>query len=881
MRRLLARLIAVFRRSTADDDFAQELDAHVEMLTEDNIARGMSPAEARRAARIKVGAASSLRMRHRDERGLPIVEDLAQDVMFAIRLMARDRWFSAAAVFAIALGIGANTVGFSIINAAFIRGFAFEDAERLHALSWRPDRGFRMRLSYPDYEEWRTQSQSFDDLAAYTSSAINISDDHAAPVQTQGAWVTANHFDVLRQAPLLGRTFADGEDRRGAAPVLIIGFDIWATRFNRSEDVLGRTLRVNGVPTTIIGVMPQGMKFPDDSELWVPFVPSDAQLTRDVRPLTVFGRLRDGVSRSAADAEIDGIARQTMAAHPEQTKDVVGGQVETFIQRYLGRQVRPMFIAVMGAVMFVLLIACANVANLQLSRATHRAREMAVRVSLGATRWRIIRQLLIESLIVAVAGGAVGLVLAQWGIGIFDAAVQMAGAPYWMRFTIDYRVLLYVAGICVVSAVLFGLAPALLVSRANQHRTLKDGARGTTSSGGGRLGTALVVVELALTVVLLCGAGLMLRSFVALYSSDPGFPVDGLTRMEMQLPPERYPTAAARAAFFDQLHGRLAATPGFAGIASTTSVPPLDDETWRIVIDGRPVSDEERQPFVATVTVTPTYFDVLGVRILRGRGFTDADGQPGSESVILSQIAAERHFPGEDPVGRRIRFVQREDEPQPVQTWRTVVGVSAPFLQGNSDEAFRSAVVYLPFRQDTPRTSSLLVRSTLAPASVMQAVRAAMQAIDPDQPVFAIETVAAVIANERIIYRIFSTLFGVFAGIGLALSAVGIYGVIGYAVTRRTQEIGVRMAMGARRWDVTWMFLRQGVVQLAVALVIGVPAAVGLAMAARFRLVEIEAADPLTIVAITIVVAVVASVASLMPARKAARVDPVIALRAD
>ena len=483
LRHLMARVRALLGRAEADRDFEQELAAHVEMLTDDNIARGMSPDEARRAARVRVGAASSLVLQHRDVRGLPMVEDLVQDFRFAGRLIAHHKWFSAAAVVAIGLGIGANTIGFTVINAAFIRGFSFDEADRLLAISWRPDRGTRLRLAVPDYDEWRAQSRSFADMAAYMFSAINISDDHAPPQQTQGAWVTANHFDVLKQRPLLGRTFAAGEDRRGAEPVVIVGFDLWTTRFDRDPDVLGRTLRVNGVASTIIGVMPDGMKFPENSEMWVPFVPTDAQLTREVRPLVVFGRLRRDVATPEANREIDGIARRTIAANPHQTRDVVGGQVETLVERFLGRQVRPMFIAVMGAVMFVLLIACANVANLLLARAVHRSREVAVRYSLGATRWRIIRQLLIESLSLSAVGGVIGITLAWWGVGWFDAAVQTSGAPYWLRFTIDYSVLAYVAGICMVSAVLFGLAPAFQSLNLNVWGTLKDVAGAVTFAG--------------------------------------------------------------------------------------------------------------------------------------------------------------------------------------------------------------------------------------------------------------------------------------------------------------------------------------------------------------------------------------------------------------
>lgn len=882
LRLFIARLRAFFGGAAGDREFAQELQTHFEMLTEDNVRAGMPPDEARRQARLTLGMPGSLQSQHRDVRSFRVLEDLAQDLRFAWRLMIKDRWFSAAAVAAIALGIGANTMGFTIINAAFFRGFAFDQAEQLHAVSWRPDRGLRMRLSYTDLQEWQTQSRSFAGMAGYVFSAHNISDDHAPPEQTQGSAVTANHFDILRQRPLLGRTFAAGEDRRGSEPVVIIGYQIWTNRYGRDADIIGKTLRINGQAATIIGVMPERMKFPEDSELWMPLVPTDALLARDARRVNVFGRLRPGVSRQEAASEIEGLAQRARATYPDQTRDVIGGQVETFTERFLGRAVRPMFITVMGAVIFVLLIACANVANLLLSRAMYRAREVAVRYSLGATRWRVIRQLLIESIALSSAGGLLGLALAAYSVRLFDDAVQASGAPYWLRFTIDYRVLAYVAGICVATGTLFGLAPALHVTRGNQHETLKDGTRGVTGNRrAGRFGNGLVIAELALTVVLLCGAGLMLRSFVALYATEPGFQVDGLTRMRLQLPPGRYPTADSRARFFEQLQPRLAAISGIQGFAGTTSVPPLSDEEWRLVIDGRPAVDEERQPFVSTAMVTSSYFDVLGVAIHRGRGFTDTDGLPGAENVVISQVMAERHFPGEDPIGRRIRFVQREDEPQPVQTWRTIVGVSAPFLQGDSDEAFRSAVVYLPFRQDTPRTSSLLIRSALPPAAVMSAVRGAVQAVDVDQPVFTIETVASVFANERVIYQIFSTLFGVLAAIGLALSAVGVYGVMAYAVTQRTQEIGVRMAVGARRWDVSWMFLKRALLQLAIALALGLPAALGLASVARFRLVEIEPTDPVTIVGITVILMAVALLSSVVPARRASRVDPMTALRTE
>jgi putative ABC transport system permease protein len=885
LRLFTARLRALVGGAAHDREFAQELQWHLEMLTEDNIRLGMRPDEAARQARLKLGSASSLQSRHRDVRGFRLLEDLVQDLRFATRLMLKERWFSAAAILAIALGIGANTLGFTIINAAFIRGFNFERAEELHSISWRPTRGRRLPSSVLDFDDWRSQSRSFTALGASAFGAINISDDHAAPEQTQGARITANLFDILGQRPLLGRTFIEGEDRRGADPVVIIGYDLWINRFAGDPNVIGRILKINGSPATIVGVMPGGMKFAENSgsELWVPFIATDAQMTREVRLLSVFGRLAAGVTKEQASTEIDGIAQRIIKANPNQARNVIGGQVETLRERFLNGAAPRMFRVIMGAVIFVLLIACANVANLLLSRALYRSREVAVRYALGATRWRIVRQLLIESVALASLGGVAGLALAAFGVRAFDAAINASGAPYWLRFTIDYRVLLYVAATCVATGVIFGLAPALQVSRANANDTLKEGARGTAGNRrAGRLGSIMVVSELALTIVLLCGAGLMVRSFIALYSVPPGFDVSGLTRMQMQLPPSNYPAADARRRFFDQLLPKVEAIPGVQSAAITTAVPPLDHEEWRVIIAGSKHVEDDRRPFVSTVAVSPRYFETLGVAVRRGRGIERADSAPGTANVVINQMMADRFFPGEDPIGRQLSFVPRLDEPDaPPQPLRTIVGVVPTILQGNDNDAFRNAVVYLPFLNAPDRTSSLLVRSALPPASIMAAVRSVVQSIDADQPVFNIETLEFVFANERSIFRIFATLFAVLALIGLVLSAVGVYGVIAYAVTQRTQEIGVRMAIGAGRWDVAWLFLRKGLAQIALALVIGLPASIALGFVARLQLVEIEPTDPVTMVSITVVLIAVALVACVVPARQASRVDPVVALRAE
>ena len=881
VRLFAARVRALFDDGAQDREFARELEAHLEMLTEDNVRRDVPREEAARQARLTLGAPASLQAQHRDARGFQPFEDLRQDLRFAARLLLKERWFAAAAIVAIALGIGASTIGFSIINAAFIRGFNFERAEELHSLSWRPTRGRRLPASVLDFEDWRSQSRSFSAIAAASSGAMNISGDHAAPEQTQGSRITANLFDVLGQRPLLGRTFVAGEDRRGAIPVVIIGYDIWTNRFASDPGVIGGILKINGSAATIVGVMPDGMKFPDDSELWVPFIPGDEHMTREVRPLSVFGRLAPGVTKVQAATEIDGIAQRIIAAHPEQARNVVGAQVETLLERFLNGAAPRMFKVVMGAVLFVLLIACANVANLLLSRAVYRSREVAVRYALGATRWRVVRQLLIESIALASLGGVAGLGLAVLGVRAFDAAIHATGAPYWLRFTVDYRVLLYVAITCVATGVLFGLVPALRVS-SDAHETLKDGSRGATNRRDGRLGSAMVIAELALTVVLLCGAGLMLRSFLALYAIPPGFDVAGLTRMRMQLPPSSYADADARRRFFDQLLPKVESIPGVRAAAITTAVPPLDHEEWQMVVAGSGHVEDDHRPWVSTVAVSEQYFDTLAVGVLRGRGLESADAAPGTANVVVNQFMADRFFPGEDPLGRQIRFVPRRDEPHaPPQPWRTIVGVVPTFQQGSSDDAFHNPVVYLPFLNAPDRTSTLMIRSALPPDAIMMAVRSVMQTIDPDQPVFNIETIEQVFANERSIYRIFATLFTVLAGIALVLSAVGIYGVIAYAVTQRTQEIGVRVAIGARRWDVVWMFLRKGLVQIVLALAIGVPGAIAIGAIAELRLVGIEPADPFTLLGIVVVLTAVALISCIVPARKAAKVDPLVALRAD
>jgi predicted permease len=885
LRVLAARLRAFVRAPEHDRDFELELDSHLALMVEDNIRRGMTPEQARRAALIRMGGPVSLQEQHRAVRGLPMVDALLQDLRFAFRLIARDRWFSAAGIGALALGIGANAIGFTIVNAAFLRGLPFEDSARLHVIARQGRSGSRPSFSHREFDHLRARSRTFTDLAAFSNATINISDDRELPEEARGTWITANAFGVLGQRPLLGRDFGPADDRIGADAVAILSFRIWKNRYGGDPGVIGKALRLSGQPATIVGIMPDGMNFPNNTEIWAPFIPTVEQRQQNVRPLNMFGRLRAGHVRAEAQAELNGIALQLAEAYPDTNRELSRITVETFTERYVGGPARIVFLTMMGAVSFVLLIACANVANLLLSRSAQRARELAVRIALGATRWRVVQQLLIESVVLGTIGGGIGLFLAAAGVQWLDAAIQDPGKPYWITFTVDRVVFGYVAAICVLTGMLFGLAPALHVSKPDINSVLKEGGRGTTGNRRVRwLSGTMVVVELALAIVLLAGAGLMIRSFIKLQNLDIGIHTDHLMAMRMHLPASRYATAEARRMFFDQLKPRLAAIPGVEMAAVTTAVPPLGGGHGTFEIEGRPADapDGSRQ-YVSAVTISPQFFEVVGASLVRGRNFHDGDGAPGSEAVIINERMAARHFPAEDPIGRRIRFQQRELTPgQPPSAWLTIVGISPAIRHSSGKVAGEpSDVVYLPDRQDPPDSASLLVRSKLAPETVMNAVRRVVQSIDRDQPVYTIQTLEQLLAQDRWPFRVFGSLFAAFAIIALVLSSVGLYAVMAYAVSQRTQEIGVRMALGGDRRQMWWLILKRGLAQLGLGLTLGLAGALALSQLLRTVLVQITPTDPVTYFTITIILVTVALFACLIPARRATQVDPMVALRVE
>jgi putative ABC transport system permease protein len=809
------------------------------------------------------------------------VMSLFHDIRFAVRLLVKDRWFTAAATMALALGIGLNATAFTLVNSFLFRSLPFEDPERVMYVGERDTvTGRTFMVSWPDFQDWRDAQKSFVGLGAWSAGTMNVSDEGRPPERYNGAYFSANAFALFGERPLRGRDFLPEDDKPGADPVVMLGEGLWKSRYGADPSIVGRVIRINDVPTTVVGVMPERMKFPD-ADLWVPLsrLPGLAVRRRDERfGMQAFGRLAPGVSPRQAQTELTAIAARFPRAGGGANTNIAA-TVMTFNERLYAGPIRLVVLAAMGAVGFVLLIACANVANLLLVRSTQRAREIAIRVSIGATRWRIVRQLLVESVLLAALGGVFGLLLTFAGTRWFDAATQGLGRPYYLQFTMDGRVLAFFAAVCLATGIIFGLAPALHISKTDINEVIKEGGR--SGSGGLRARRwtgALIVGELTLTLVLLAGAGLMVRSFLMLYRLDLGVETAHLLTMNLALPERKYPTPEQRAAFYHRLDERLGSIRAVRGATIASNLPFGSGAAMRLTIDGRDTPAE--QPLITRVTVGTRYFETLGLTLTRGHAFADADGTPGREVGIVNQRFVSMYFAGEDPVGRRVKLVS--DPPAgPEPAWITIVGVSPTVRQRNIREPDPDPVVYVPYRFAPAPLMTLLIRTEGQPSLLTSTLREAVRTVDSDLPLFGIATMDETIAQTRWFYRVFGTMFATFAIIALVLSAVGLYAVTAYSVTQRTQEIGVRMALGAEARQVWWLIVRQSFVQLAIGLSLGMAGAVGVGRLLRSVLAQTSANDPLTLAVIAILFVIVSLAACYVPARRATAVDPMSALRCE
>jgi putative ABC transport system permease protein len=877
LREQCARIRALFRTSELDRDFEEELQSHVAMLTEDNLRRGLTPEEARRAALIRVGGAASLHERHREARGLPAFETLLHDLRFASRLFIKDRWFTAAVVVALALGVGVNTTVFTVINGWNLRDLPVDEPDRVMRLGTRDAQGRDRDVSYLDFLDWRTGLRGFTGLAAYAEASMNVAVEGHPANHLAGCFMSANAFGVLRERPIVGRDFRPEDDRPGAAPVIIIGHAVWAERFGADESAIGRTIRVNGAPATIVGVMPPDFMFPSRAEIWQPIAQMHglAAQPRDARAIGVFGRLADGVTLAEARAQLSAIGTSLAAQFPA-TNQGVQGNVTKFLEPSIpdGPPV-----ILMVAVGFVLLIACANAANLLLARATSRAPEISLRRALGASRGRIVRQLFVESLLLAGLAGVFGLLLA-WAL-TRTIAVETAdfGLPYWMRISFDGRVFGFVAVICVTTALVFGLAPAWTLSRAGTAERLRDAAR-TTSEGprSRRWMSGLLVAEIALSVILLASAGLLIRSARALYAADQAIDISNVVIGRLSLPPGHYGTPQERIAFYEQLELRLASIPSMSSSAIGTALPFFG-------ATGRDVAlDSDLDPLAAgtrsaqTLAIGSRYFETLGLSLQRGRSFDSRDGLPGQETVIVNERFVTAYLSEHEAIGRRIRLIETGSGRTPSPPL-TIVGI-APNVRHVPATDVRP-VVYLPWRARPAETMQVMMRSRGTAAAPVSLVREEVRALDADVPLYDISTLERLSQQSRWISRAVSSLLGLFASIATLLSAMGLYAVTTYSISRRTSEIGIRMALGAQRRQVAWLFLKRTLVHVGLGLTIGVAGGIAMGPVLRGVLVQTNALDPVTFASVVVLLAVVAVVACLAPTWRASALDPAVALRRD
>ena len=801
-----------------------------------------------------------------------------QDLRIGTRALRREPASALITSLTLGLGIGLCTTSFSLVYGVFGRGLDVPEANRL-TLIYRtnPTRDIDwMGVTEHDFHDWAAQQTSFEALGNFSTGTVNLSGTEG-PERYDGAFVSANLFDILRVSPAMGTTFRPGDDLAGAALTVVLGHDAWVTRYRADPAIVGASAIVNGEPATILGVMPDGFQFPSDQKLWV--VRRD---TRDRNPdrargpqYDVVGRLADGVSMDKAELEMSVIADRLAQEYPESNADVTT-RFRTFVDDYTGPELRAVFGAMQVATLFVLLIAIANVANLLLARATLRVKESAVRTALGATRFRVVLPFFAETTVLAVVGAAIGLGIAAVGVTLFDGATQGVGKPYWMRFVIDWPILAFVAGATGLTALLVGGAPAFHVLRTDVNATLKDESRGSSGILGNRLTRALVVAEVGLSCALLIGAGLMIKSIANLRSFEYPFATENVFTARVGLFETEYPDTTARRGFFRALAGRLAAVPGAQSVALTTNLP-ADADGSSIGVAGEVYSREQDYPTVRTATVTPGFFATFDARILAGRDFTDNDDAAGLPVAIVNQAFVARFFPNREPLGQR--FAERMGRDS-LGAWMTIVGIVPDQRMEGFDSEDGPEGYYVPLAQRDPRFVSIAIQTAGAnPLALTSGVREAVRALNPHLPIYNVYSMQGAIDQGTWFYGVFGTLFIVFGAAALFMATVGLYGVLSFSVSRRTKEMGIRMALGASAGDVIRLVMAQGGKQLAIGLSLGLVLAYGLTRVIGILMFEVTPQDPPVFTTVVLVITAVGLLASLVPARRATRTPPTVALR--
>jgi predicted permease len=813
------------------------------------------------------------------------METLFRDIRYGIRMLSKRPGFTAVAIIALALGIGANTAVFSVVNAVLLRPLPFAEPDRLvNVWVTRPQRGInKMIASYPDFADWREQNNVFEQTAAYTEQDFTLTGGDN-PSRLEGRVVSADLFPLLRAQAAMGRTFSAEDDRSGAPLTVVLSHKLWKQHYNGDSSIIGANVTLNSKSYTVIGVMPEGFQFPVQNnpvELWTTFAyaltaPGDESIAeqRGSHFLHVTARLKPGATLQQAQAEIETISGRLSEKYPD-TNTGFGVAINPAHEDLVG-DVRPALLILMGAVGCVLLIACTNVASLLLARATTRHREMAIRAALGASRARVIRQLLTESLVLAIAGGAIGLLIALWGT---DALVAVSGdeLPLAAAIGLDMRVLGFTIAVSLLTGVLFGIAPAIHSSKTDLNEALKEGGRGgSEGSRRNRLRSGLVAAEVAIAVVLLTGAGLLIQSLWRLQKVDSGINTHNVITAELGLPEVRY-TPAQQREFYRQLQTRLATLPG---VVAASAVYPLPlgkaGMTLSFEVEGRPLPRGDH-PSSSYRSVSLDLFRTVGMRITKGRDFSEHDDNKAPDVIVINEAFADRFFPGEDPIGKRIKpSITVEAGKSPA--WREIIGIVGNIKYRGVSKDF-APEYYVPESQLPFDTMVLTVRTTGDPRGIVGAVRDEVRNLDKDLPLYNIRTMDWYLSAGVAQSRLFAVLLAIFAGLALALTAIGLYGVMSYSVAQRTHEIGIRMALGARPANVLQLVVSQGMTVAALGIGIGLGAALLATRVMASLLFGIGAKDPLTFGTIALIIAGVALVACFVPARRATKVDPMVALR--
>lgn len=877
LRSLLSRLAATFRRSSPDSELDEEFKTHISLLTEEYMRHGMSAKEARQVALREFGGTTKTKESYYEQRNVPALETFWQDLRYGVRTLLKSRTFTIAAILTLALGIGGTVAVFSLVNSILLRDLPYPAPDRLVTLIETSEKSGEMSASWYNFQDWRARAKSFSEMAAIQPRSLALTR-HGEPERLPALNVSASFFPLLRTQPATGRDFQPPDDRVSAPPVVILSHNLWQRRFAGNSSIIGQSILLDGRPHTIIGVLPASFRFFLEADLFRPvgLFANEMGTRGNHAGLQILGRMHPGATLEQARVEMDTIAAQLRAEYPEfnSSSFVKVEQLST----YLTGGLRKNLWILLGAVGCVLLIACANVSNLLLARATARRREFELRSALGASRNRLIRQLLTESLLLACAGAALGIGIAHLSLRIWTRLVPEEIARV-TDIGIDPIALAAASLLTAITAFAFGLAPAWLMARGAQSNTLGSGTRSASSGFRGfSIQNTLVGVQIAVALVLLLGAGLLFRSLVNIYQVNPGFRADHLMTMQLVVPVTQYPDALQRAVFADQILSRVEHLPGVES-ASTAFCLPLNGGCWGsiLLIQGRPTPARADLPIVEVNSIHPDYFRTLGVPLLRGRDFNEQDTVGRPRVVIVNQNFAKKYLPNEDPLGKQVKL----DWPESKEPYQTIIGVVGDVRRFSLTEAVRPEV-FQSANQDSPTVLNLVVRTKIAePLSLAHTIKQEINHLDPELSIHQVRSIDYYLAQSSASRRFPLILLGAFAGLALILAAIGLYGVMSYLVSLRTQELGIRLAMGAGPEEIVRLIVKHGAKLAAAGIGVGLIVSLGLTRLLERLLFGVQRTDPLTFAAVVSILALTALAACWFPARRAARIDPAIALRSE